>query len=240
MNNIAIVTGGSRGIGRAISCRLNAIGYKVFSTHRNDNDSATSLKKETSIDSYQVDVTSRDEVNRFIAAIEAEHGGVDILINNAGITADKMFHRMEESEFDSVISTNLKSCFNMTKSVIDGMRQRQYGRIVNVSSVNAITGQLGQANYCASKAGIIGFTKALALENAKKGITVNAIAPGYTMTDMLNEVPPEVLKQIVDKIPLGRLAEADEIAYAVEFLCSPMSAYITGATLSINGGLSLS
>lgn len=240
MNRIAIVTGGSRGIGRAISCHLQNGGYKVLSTHHKNQKAADAFTNETGISSFQVDATNLNEVNEFISENENDDNEIHILINNAGITADKMFHRMTEIEFDDVMTTNLKSCFNMSRAVINGMRERQYGRIVNISSVNAISGQLGQVNYCASKAGIIGFTKALALENAKKGITVNAVAPGYTFTDMLNELPTDVFNRIIDTIPIGRLAETDEIANAVEFLCSPKAAYITGTTLSINGGLCLS
>jgi acetoacetyl-CoA reductase len=237
MSKVAVVTGGTRGIGAAISKALLADGYKVAANYGSRDDAANAFKEETGVEVFKWDVSDFDSCADGIKKVEDALGAhVEILVNNAGITRDKPMHKMSVEEWDAVVRTNLKSCFNMSRHVIDGMREKSFGRIVNISSVNAQLGQFGQTNYSAAKAGMIGFTKALARETAKKGITVNAIAPGYINTEMVQAVPENVLEKIIAQIPVGRLGESEEIARAVLFLVDEKSAFITGETMSINGG----
>ncbi|MDP1881638.1 MAG: acetoacetyl-CoA reductase, partial [Bradyrhizobium sp.] len=233
----AIVTGGTRGIGAAISVALKGAGYTVAANYAGNDEAAQKFKAETGIAVYKWSVADYDACVAGIAKVEADLGPVDVLINNAGITRDGAFHKMTLEQWNAVINTNLGSLFNMTRQVIEGMRARKFGRVVNISSINGQKGQFGQVNYSAAKAGDIGFTKALALENAKGGITVNAICPGYINTEMVQAVPKEVLeKSILPLIPTGRLGEPEEIARAVVFLAADEAGAITGSTLSINGG----
>jgi acetoacetyl-CoA reductase len=236
MARVALVTGGSRGIGEAISKGLKAAGYKVAATYHGNDEAAAKFKAATGISVHKWDVAKFADCTAGVAKVEAELGPVDVLVNNAGITRDSIMHRMTPEQWQAVIDTNLTSAFNMCRCVIEGMRARGFGRIVNISSINGQKGQVGQANYSAAKAGLIGFTKALAQESAGKGITVNAIAPGYIATEMVRAVPEDVLKKIVALIPVGRLGEADEIARCVVFLASDQAGFITGSTLSANGG----
>lgn len=236
MSRVAVVTGGTRGIGRAISEKLHAAGYKVAANYAGNKDAAAKFTEETGIRNYCFDVSNFDACNDGIKQIQSELGPVEILVNNAGITRDAVLHRMTPQQWGEVIATNLTSCFNMCRLVIDGMRERGFGRIVNIGSINGQAGQYGQVNYAAAKSGIHGFTKALAQEGAGKGITVNAIAPGYIDTEMVRAVPPNVLEKIVARIPVGRLGHADEIARGVLFLVSDEGGFVTGSTLSINGG----
>ncbi len=237
MARVALVTGGTRGIGAAISKALNAAGYKVAASYAGNDAAAEAFKSETGIQVYKWDVSSFEACSEGIKKVEAEIGPVEILVNNAGITKDGAFHKMTKDQWDAVINTNLGSLFNMTRPVIEGMRARKFGRIVNISSINGQKGQFGQVNYSAAKAGDIGFTKALALENAKGGITVNVICPGYINTEMVQAVPKDVLeKSILPLIPTSRLGEPEEIARAVVFLVADEAGAITGSTLSINGG----
>jgi len=236
MARVAVVTGGTRGIGAAISKALKAAGYNVAATYAGNDEAAQKFKAETGINVYKWDVSSFDACAAGIKQVEADLGPVEVLINNAGITKDATLHRMKPEQWTAVINTNLGSLFNMCRNVIEGMRERKFGRIVNISSINGQKGQLGQTNYSAAKAGEIGFTKALAQESARAGITVNAIAPGYTETDMVSAVPANVLEKIVAKIPVGRLGKADEIARGVMFLIADDAGFVTGSTLSINGG----
>lgn len=236
MTRIALVTGGTRGIGEAICTTLAKKGYKVIANYGGNDVKATEFTERTGIPAIKFDVSDFEATSSAIAAIEGEHGPVDVLVNNAGITRDGTMHRMSFEQWDAVIQTNLASCFNTCRAVIDGMRARQFGRIINVGSVNGQAGQYGQVNYAAAKSGIHGFTKALALEGAGKGITVNAIAPGYVDTDMVRAVPEEVLAKIIKTIPVGRLGKPEDIANSVAFLVDDESGFITGSTLSINGG----
>ena len=237
MARVALVTGGTRGIGEAISKALKTAGYKVAASYAGNDEAAQKFKGATGIAVFKWDVSSFEACAEGIKKVESELGPVDILVNNAGITRDTMFHRMTPEHWNAVINTNLGSLFNMTRQVIDGMRERNFGRIVNISSINGQKGQMGQVNYSAAKAGEIGFTKALAQENAKKGITVNAICPGYIATEMVKAVPKDVLeKSILPHIPLGRLGEPEEIARCVLFLASDDASFITGSTLTANGG----
>ena len=236
MARVAVVTGGTRGIGAAISKALKAAGYKVAATYAGNDEAALKFKAETGINVYKWDVSSFDACAAGVKQVEADLGPVEVLINNAGITRDATLHRMKPEQWTAVINTNLGSLFNMCRNVIEGMRERKFGRIVNISSINGQKGQVGQSNYSAAKAGMIGFTKALAQENAKKGITVNAIAPGYIDTEMVSAVPKNVLEQIIAGIPVGRLGMADEIARCVAFLAAEDAGYITGSTLTVNGG----
>ena len=237
MARVALVTGGTRGIGEAICKALQAGGYKVAANYGGNDTAAEAFKAATGIPVHKWDVASYEACATGIRQIEADLGPIDVLVNNAGITRDSMFHRMKPEQWTAVINTNLSSLFNMCRPVIDGMRARGFGRIVNISSINGQKGQMGQVNYSAAKAGEIGFTKALAQENARKGITVNAICPGYIGTDMVRAVPKEVLdKNILPHIPVGRLGEPEEVARCVVFLVSDAAGYITGATLSVNGG----
>jgi len=237
MARVALVTGGTRGIGEAISKALKDAGYQVAATYGGNDEAAAKFKDATGIAVYKWDVGDFDACQKGIAQVEADLGPVEVLVNNAGITRDGMFHKMSAENWGAVITTNLNSLFNMTRCVIEGMRARSYGRIVSISSVNGQKGQMGQTNYSAAKAGLIGFTKALAQENAFKGITVNAVAPGYIATEMVRAVPEEVLNsKIIPQIPVGRLGEAEEVARAVVFLAAEDNGFITGSTLTINGG----
>ncbi len=237
MGRVAVVTGGSRGIGAAISKALKAAGYKVAATYAGNDEAANAFKSETGIPVYKWDVSNTEACAAGLKQVEADLGPIEILINNAGITRDSAFHRMSAEQWHAVINTNLNSLFNMTRPVIEGMRARKFGRIINISSINGQKGQFGQTNYSAAKAGDLGFTKALAQESAKLGITVNAICPGYIATEMVMAVPQEVReKSILPQIPVGRLGEADEIARCVVFLASDDAGFITGSTLSANGG----
>jgi acetoacetyl-CoA reductase len=237
MTRVAVVTGGTRGIGAAISKTLKAAGYRVAANYGGNDAAARQFNEETGIPVYKWDVSSYEDCAAGLKKVEADLGPVEVLINNAGITRDTMFHKMKVEDWLGVINTNLNSLFNTCRPVIDGMRARGFGRIVNISSINGQKGQMGQVNYSAAKAGEIGFTKALAQENARKGITVNAICPGYIGTEMVRAVPKEVLdKNILPHIPVGRLGEPEEVARCVVFLVSDAAGYITGATLSVNGG----
>lgn len=236
MGRVAVVTGGTRGIGEAICLRLKKSGYDVVATYAGNDEAAQAFSEANGIPVYKFDVADFEACKAGIEKIEAECGPVDVLVNNAGITRDGTMHKMTFDRWNEVIQTNLSSCFNMCRSVIDGMRERGFGRIVNVGSVNGRAGQYGQVNYAAAKSGIHGFTKALALEGASKNITVNAIAPGYVLTDMVRKVPQEVLDKIVRTIPVGRLGDPDDIARGVMFLIEDEAGFITGATLDINGG----
>jgi acetoacetyl-CoA reductase len=237
MARVALVTGGTRGIGAAISVGLKDAGYTVAASYGGNDQAANAFKEKTGIHVYKWDVGDFEACKAGVAQVVADLGPVDVLVNNAGITRDTMFHRMTPEQWSAVISTNLDSLFNMTRQVIESMRERGFGRIVSIASVNGQKGQMGQSNYSAAKAGLIGFTKALAQENAFKGITVNAVAPGYIATEMVQAVPEEVLKtKILPLIPVGRLGEPEEIARCVTFLASDDAGFITGSTLTANGG----
>ena len=235
MPRVALVTGGTRGIGAAIAKALKAAGYTVAANYGGNDDAAKKFKDEHGIEVFKWDVGNFDACAAGIKDVEGALGPVDILVNNAGITRDAMLHKMTAEQWREVVSVNLDSMFNMCRNVIDGMRERNYGRILNISSINGQKGQMGQTNYSAAKSGIIGFTKALAQETAKKGITVNVIAPGYIDTEMLQAVPQKVLDGIIATIPVGRLGKADEIAKMVCFLAAEDAGFITGATMTVNG-----
>ncbi|HWW48228.1 MAG TPA: acetoacetyl-CoA reductase [Xanthobacteraceae bacterium] len=237
MTRVALVTGGTRGIGAAISKAFKAAGYKVAASYAGNDTAAEKFKAETGIPVFKWDVSSFDACAEGIKKVEAEVGPIDILVNNAGITRDGAFHKMTLDQWNAVIGTNLGSLFNVTRQVIEGMRTRKFGRIINISSINGQKGQFGQVNYSAAKAGEIGFTKALALENAKSGVTVNVICPGYINTEMVQAVPQDVLeKSILPLIPAGRLGEPEEIARTVLFLAADDAGFVTGSTVSVNGG----
>ena len=236
MSRVAVVTGGTRGIGRAISESLKNAGYTVAANYAGNDAAAQAFSKESGIAAYKFDVGDYAACETAVKKISGDLGPIDILVNNAGITRDATIHRMTPQQWVEVIQTNLTSCFNMCRCVIDSMRERNFGRIVNIGSINGQAGQYGQVNYAAAKSGIHGFTKALAQEGASKGISVNAIAPGYIDTDMVRAVPEEVLKKIVARIPVGRLGKAEEIARGVLFLVADDAGFITGSTVSINGG----
>jgi len=237
MARVALVTGGTRGIGEGISVALQDAGYKVAANYGGNDEAANKFKEKTGIPVYKWDVSDFQACQDGIGKVTAEVGPIEVLINNAGITRDTTLHRMKPEQWGDVIRTNLDSLFNMTRGVIEGMRERGFGRIINISSVNGQKGQFGQSNYSAAKAGLIGFTKAVAQESAAKGITVNAVAPGYIGTEMVRAVPEEVLKtKILPLIPIGRLGEPDEVARCVVFLASDDAGLITGSTLSANGG----
>jgi acetoacetyl-CoA reductase len=236
MSRIALVTGGTRGIGAAISKALKTAGYTVAANYAGNDDAASKFRSDTGIAVFKWDVSSFEACSAGVKKVETEIGPVEILVNNAGITRDAMFHRMTPEQWGAVITTNLGSLFNMCRPIIEGMRTRKFGRIVNISSINGQKGQMGQTNYSAAKAGEIGFTKALAQENAKVGITVNAICPGYINTEMVQAVPKDVLeKNILPQIPVGRLGEPEEIARCVVFLVSDDGGFITGSTMTVNG-----
>ncbi len=241
MARLALITGGTRGIGAAIAQRLDADGLRVAVTYHGNEAAAQEFAAHHSIPVYKWDVTDFDACRNGIERVEADFGqAVDVLVNNAGITRDAMLHKMSVDQWREVVDDDLGACFNMCRNLIHGMRERGWGRIVNISSINALKGQLGQTNYAAAKAGVIGFSKSLALESARKGITVNAIAPGYIATDMVQAMDPQVLAGVIAQIPVGRLGAPDEIAHAVSFLVDERAAFLTGATLSINGGQYLS
>ncbi|MGB7374301.1 acetoacetyl-CoA reductase [Pontixanthobacter sp.] len=236
MTRVAIVTGGTRGIGRAVCEHLKDDGFTVVANYGGNDEKARAFTAETGIVAYKWDVGDHDACLAGCAAVTEEIGPVDVVVNNAGITRDGTMHRMSFDDWNEVMRINLGGCFNMAKACFGGMRDRKWGRIVNIGSINGQAGQYGQVNYAAAKSGIHGFTKALAQEGAKFGVTVNAIAPGYIDTDMVAAVPEEVLEKIVAKIPVGRLGQASEIARSVAFLCSEDAGFVTGSTMSINGG----
>ena len=236
MARTAVVTGGTRGLGRAISLALRDSGCKVAATYHSNEAAARQMQEASGIAVYRWDVADFDACADGLAQVTQQLGPVDILVNNAGITADATFHKMSKEQWWHVMRTNLGSLFTMTRLVIEGMRERRFGRIVNISSINGRKGQIGQSNYAAAKAGMLGFTKALALENAKHGITVNAIAPGYCDTAMVAALRPEVLEAIVAGIPVGRLGTPEDIARVVAFLADDAAGFITGATFDVNGG----
>jgi len=235
MGRVALVTGGTRGIGEAISLALKDAGYTVVANFAGNEEAAKAFTAKTGIPAYKWDVSDFESCKAGLAKVEAEVGPIEVLVNNAGITRDGQFHKMSLEQWQAVINTNLNSAFNMTRPVIEGMRDRKFGRIICISSINGQKGQFGQTNYSAAKAGEIGFVKALAQENAKLGITVNAICPGYIATEMVRAVPAEALAKIVATIPVGRLGEPEDIARAVVFLASDDAGFITGSTLTING-----
>ncbi|MCL8382208.1 acetoacetyl-CoA reductase [Xanthobacter aminoxidans] len=235
MGRVALVTGGTRGIGEAISVALKAAGKTVVANFAGNEEAAKAFTEKTGIPAYKWDVSDFEACKAGIAKVEAEVGPIEVLVNNAGITRDGQFHKMSLEQWNAVINTNLNSAFNMTRNVIEGMRDRKFGRIVCISSINGQKGQFGQTNYSAAKAGEIGFVKALAQETAKLGITVNAIAPGYIATEMVRAVPAEALAKIVATIPVGRLGEPEDIARAVVFLTADDAGFITGSTMTVNG-----
>ncbi|HUV21783.1 MAG: acetoacetyl-CoA reductase [Gammaproteobacteria bacterium] len=236
MGRVALVTGGTRGIGEAISLALKDAGYNVVATYAGNEEAANKFTADSGIPTYRFDVGDYEACQAAVQNIESDVGAIEVLINNAGITRDGTMHKMTFEQWNQVIQTNLTSCFNMCHAVLNGMRERNFGRIVNIGSINGQAGQYGQVNYAAAKSGIHGFTKALAQEGAAKGITVNAIAPGYIATEMVRAVPENVLEKIVARIPVGRLGEASEIARGVMFLVADDAGFVTGSTLSINGG----
>jgi acetoacetyl-CoA reductase len=236
MARVAIVTGGTRGIGEAISIALKGMGMQVAANYMGNDERAKGFTERTGIPAYKWDVADHDACADGVRKVEADLGPVDVLVNNAGITRDTTMKRMDRDKWQAVIDTNLGGCFNMAKAVFEGMLERKYGRIVNIGSINGQAGQYGQVNYAAAKSGIHGFTKALAQEGARAGVTVNAIAPGYIDTDMVAAVPEEVLGKIIAKIPVNRLGKAEEIARGVAFLVDENAGFVTGSTLSINGG----
>jgi acetoacetyl-CoA reductase len=233
---VALVTGGTRGIGRAITERLKADGFNVAAGYSGNDEAAQATAQELGITVVKGNVGRFEDAQRAVKEVEAQLGPIEVLVNNAGITRDGFFHKMTPEQWTQVISVNMDSLFNMTRQVIEGMRERSFGRIVNISSVNGQKGQVGQTNYSAAKAGMIGFTKALAQENAKKNITVNCVAPGYIATEMMSSIPDNVMQGIVSGIPVGRLGEAEEIAACVAFLVRDDASFITGSTLTANGG----
>ena len=233
---LVLVTGGTRGIGRAICEALKGAGYRVVANYGGNDEAAKKFSDETGIPVSKFDVSDFEAVKAAVEGIVAEQGAIEVVVNNAGITRDGTLHKMSADQWQAVIDTNLTSCFNLSRCVIDSMRAQGFGRIVNIGSINGQAGQYGQVNYAAAKSGIHGFTKALAQEGAAKGVTVNAIAPGYVETDMVRAVPANVLEKIVAKIPVGRLGQPEDIARGVLFLVGDDAGFITGATLSINGG----
>lgn len=236
MSRVALVTGGTRGIGEAICTSLTKAGYKVAANYAGNDAAAQAFTETTGVPAFKFDVSDFDACKKGVEEVESQVGPIDVLINNAGITRDTTIHKMTYEQWEAVIHTNLTSCFNMSRAVIEGMRDREFGRIVNIGSINGRAGQYGQVNYAAAKSGIHGFTKALALETASRGITVNAVAPGYVLTDMVRAVPEKVLEKIVARIPVGRLGDPDDIARAVMFLIGDDAGFITGSTLDVNGG----
>jgi len=233
---IALVTGGTRGIGASISQYLEKHGFHVIANYNSNDKAAKEFKEQTGVDVVKFDVSDYKQVQKKVAEIIEEHGTIHVLVNNAGITKDGFLHKMAEADWDNVIQTNLKSAFNTTQAVMTKMREQEFGRIINISSINAQKGQLGQTNYCAAKAGLIGFTKALALEGARKNITANVICPGYIETDMTGAIAPDILADIVKSIPVGRMGKTSEIGSLVTYLASKDASFITGAVFSVNGG----
>jgi acetoacetyl-CoA reductase len=239
-NKLALVTGGTRGIGKGVCIKLRNLGYDVIANYKSDDESAYKFSREEGINTYKWDVSDYDACQSSINKIEKDFDhNISVLVNCAGIIRDKMFHKMDFEDWDIVLKTDLYSCFNMCRLVINKMRDNQYGSIVNVSSMNSINGCIGQANYTAAKSGIIGFTRTLALENAKKGIRVNTILPGYIETEMTNQLKPEIIDKVKSSIPMGRFGTVDEIADAITFLVSDKASFITGVMLSVNGGETL-
>lgn len=236
MSGAALVTGGTRGIGRAVALALRAGGHEVAVVYHGNEDAAEAFRRETGIAAYRWDVGDFDACAAGVARVEADLGPIRVLVNNAGITRDATLHKMTREQWSEVMRTNLDSLFNMCHAVVPGMRERRYGRIVNISSINGQRGQVGQANYAASKAAVLGFTRSLALEGAHRGITVNAVAPGYCDTDMVAAVPSDIVRATIASIPVGRLGRPEEIADLVAYLAREDAGFITGATLSINGG----
>ncbi|KQW73332.1 acetoacetyl-CoA reductase [Phenylobacterium sp. Root77] len=236
MGRVAFVTGGTRGIGRAIVERLKSDGFAVAAGYSGNEEAAQACAAELGVMVVKGNVGSFDDCRRAVETVTAELGPIEVLVNNAGITRDGVFHKMTPEQWSEVIRVNMDSVFNMTRHVIEGMRDRGWGRVINISSINGQKGQMGQTNYSAAKAGVIGFTKALALENARKGVTVNCIAPGYIDTEMVQAVPENVLASIIGQIPVGRLGKGEEIADMVAFLAGEHAGYVTGSTLSLNGG----
>ncbi len=236
MGRVALVTGGTRGIGKAIVKRLKDAGLTVAAGYAGNEENARKVAAELGVMVVKGSVDNFDDCKRAAAEVEAALGPIEVLVNNAGITRDGFFHKMSKDQWQEVIHTNMDSVFNMTRQVIEGMRERNYGRIINISSINGQKGQAGQTNYSAAKAGMIGFTKALAMESANKGITVNCVAPGYTSTEMVSAINPAVLEKIVAGIPVGRLGTPEEVAEICAFLASDMASFITGATIAVNGG----
>jgi acetoacetyl-CoA reductase len=236
MQRVALVTGGTRGIGKSIVERLKADGFKVAAGYSGNEEAAQATAREFGVMVVKGNVGNFEDCKRAVAEVEAELGPVDVLVNNAGITRDGFFHKMTPEQWQQVVSVNMDSIFNMTRQVIEGMRERNFGRVVNISSINGQKGQMGQTNYSAAKAGMIGFTKALALENARKGITVNCIAPGYIDTEMVGAMDQKVLDSIIAGIPVGRLGKGEEIADMVSWLSGDRAGFVTGCTLSLNGG----
>ena len=235
MTRVALVTGGTRGIGEAVSIALKNAGYKVAANYAGNDQAAAEFKQRTGISVFKWNVGDFDACAAGIKTVEAELGPIDVLVNNAGVTRDAMLHKMSKEQWDDVLNVDLTSVFNMCRHLIDGMRERNFGRIINMTSINGQKGQMGQTNYSAAKAGMIGFTKALAQETAKKGITVNVIAPGYINTEMVAAVPEKVLEGIIATIPVGRLGEPEDIARGVVYLAADDAGFITGSTLTING-----
>ena len=236
MSRVALVTGGTRGIGEAICIHLKLKGYTVVANYGGNDQAAQLFSEKTGIATSKFDVADFEAVKTAVVEIEQQHGPIDVLINNAGITRDGTMHKMRSEDWTAVLETNLSSCFNTSRAVIEGMRERGFGRIVNIGSLNGQAGEYGQVNYAAAKSGIHGFTKALAKEGAPKGITVNAIAPGLIDTDMVRAIPPEVLEKMLPRVPVGRLGKPDDIARAVIFLVDDGADFITGSTISVNGG----
>jgi acetoacetyl-CoA reductase len=233
---IALVTGGTRGIGAAISKYLEKHDFHVIANYHSNDEAAEAFKAETGVDIVKFDVSDYTQVQEKVAEIIAEHGTIHVLVNNAGITKDGFLHKMDEASWDAVIDTNLKSAFNTSRAVINKMREQEFGRIINISSINAQKGQIGQTNYCAAKAGLIGLTKALALEGARKNITSNVICPGYIETDMTGAIQAEILTEIIKSIPAGRMGKPEEIGALVAYLASDDASFTTGAVFSVNGG----
>ena len=236
MGRVALVTGGTRGIGKAIVKRLKDAGLTVAAGYAGNEEAAKKIAEEYGVTIVKGSVDNFDDCARAVKEVEAKLGPIEVLVNNAGITRDGFFHKMSKEQWQDVIHTNMDSVFNMTRQVIEGMRERGYGRIINISSINGQKGQAGQTNYSAAKAGMIGFTKALAMDSANKGITVNCVAPGYTSTEMVSAIAPAVLDKIVAGIPVGRLGTPEEVAEICAFLASDMASFITGATIAVNGG----
>jgi len=237
MSRIVLITGGVTGIGAVTAGFFKEAGYEVAVNFYRNREDAMTFSQRTGIPSYEWDVSNADACAAGVEKIAQDLGNIEILVNNAGIIRDRTIHKMPVEDWKAVIDTDLGSCFNMSRAVVPSMKERKFGRIINISSVNGLAGQFGQTNYSAAKAGVIGFTKALALETARSGITVNAVAPGYTQTTMMDNIPADVLQQIIEKIPVGRLARPEEIARSILFLSDDLAAFITGETLSINGGL---